>query len=106
MRFVDKTHLNTMQVCYLLGITPKTLNSWYKYINETPADQIPKDCPGLPPYKQKNKHTQKLWWGNDLHKLYAFQKWVPKGRGGLMGHINSKNWSKQYFKDTKGKYKN
>lgn len=104
MRLVDRTYLNTMQVCYLLGIHPRTLATWYKYILETPTSELPKDCPGLPPYKQKHSRAPKLWWGNDLHKLYAFQKWLPRGRNGIMGKVNNKYWSRKYFKDTKGKY--
>lgn len=95
--FIEKTKLTTMQVCYLLNISPTTLKNWYKYVNETPENEIPEDCPGLPPYIQANPKAKKYWNGGDLHKLYAFQKWIPKGRGGKMGKISSKYWSKKFY---------
>lgn len=95
---IDKSKLTTMQVCYLLNITPPTLKNWYKYVNETPQEELPEDCPGLPPYMQKSRGSQKYWNGSDLHKLYAFQQWIPKGRGGKMGKISSKYWSKKFYK--------
>lgn len=95
---IEKSKLTTMQVCYLLNITPATLRNWYRYVNEIPEDERPKDCPGLPPYIQANPRAQKYWNGGDLYKLYAFQQWVPKGRGGKMGKTNSRYWSKKFYK--------
>lgn len=96
-----KSKLKTMEVCYLLGIAPTTLANWYKYINETPQQEIPENCPGLPPYIQETPKGPKYWHAIDLHKLYAFQQWVPKGRGGKMGRINQRYWSKKFYNPPK-----
>lgn len=95
---IERTKLKTMQVCYLLNITPSTLRNWYKYVEEVGPDNLPEGCPGLPPYIQENPRAQKYWNGGDLHKLYAFQQWVPKGRGGKMAQISSKYWSQKFYK--------
>lgn len=93
--------LTTIEVCYLLRMSPVTLKNWYKFINETPPEEIPEDCPGLPPYIQKTPRSQKYWHGSDMHKLYAFQQWVPKGRGGKMGKTSRKYWSKKFYNPDK-----
>lgn len=96
--YLDRTKLTATQVCYLLGISTKTLQNWYKYINQTPKKDIPKDCPGLPPYMQASPKSVRYWYGRDVHRLYAFQQWIPRGRGGKMGHISQKYWSKKWHK--------
>lgn len=93
--------LSSTQVCYLLNITTKTLFNWYKYLNETPADQIPASCPGLPPYIQKKERGPKFWNATDLHKLYAFQQWIPSSRSGVMANISKRCWSKKYLNERK-----
>lgn len=90
--FAAGSSLSTMQVCYLLGIYPNTLMNWYKYINKTDPADLPKDCPGLPPYTQSHKGGKKFWSPSDLHQLYAFKQWVPKGRGGVMSEISKDYW--------------
>ncbi len=90
--YVDRTHLTQTQVCYLLKIDQRTLKRWYKYIETTPPEEIPKDCPGLPTPKIVGKNGQKLFYGADIHQLFEFQQWIPKGRKGVMGKISQKHW--------------
>ena len=99
---IDRTKLTATQVCYLLGITVVTLNNWYKYMQETPKEERPEDCPDLPQYIQATPGGQRYWNGTDVHKLYEFQKWLPKGRNGIMGKVSSRYWSKEY----RDRYKN
>lgn len=91
--------LTKLQVSYLLGITPITLDNWYRYIEKTPPEEIPADCPGLPPYKIHENGRTKLWHGIDLHQLYDFQQWIPRGRSGKMGRTNEIFWSKKHRKN-------
>lgn len=93
--FATDSKLSTMQVCYLLGIYPNTLMNWYKYVEKTDPADLPKNCPGLPPYTQSNKGAKKFWAASDLHQLYAFQQWIPKGRGGVMAAVSKDFWSKK-----------
>lgn len=97
--FKNRTHLTTMQVCYLLGISPTTLRNWYKYVNT--CQPLPEDCPGLPPYQQENERAPKYWNMVDMHQLYAFQHWIPKGRKGVMGEISQAYWSEKFYKKQK-----
>lgn len=95
---LKNSYLTKIEICYLLGINPITLINWYRYIENTPPEEIPKDCPGLPPYKLKEDGKTKVWHGYALHQLYDFQKWIPRGRAGVMGKINEIYWKKEYRK--------
>ena len=94
--FDKKQKLTATQVCYLLNISARTLDSWYKYINETPKSKIPASCPGLPAYEQAHARAPRFWSMEHMHQLYAFQKWLPRGNKGVMGHINMRYWGKRY----------
>lgn len=91
-------YLTRLEVCYMLGINPMTLDNWYRYWNNTPPEDIPKDCPGLPPIKLKEDGKTKLWHGYHLHQLYDFQQWIPRGRTGVMGRTNERYWKKEFRK--------
>jgi len=90
--FDKNTRLTQTQVCYLLGIEVRTIRRWYEYINTTPPEEIPETCPGLPTPTIAGKNGQKFFTQTDLHQLYDFQQWIPKGRGGVMGRISEQHW--------------
>lgn len=80
--------LSATKVCYHLDITARTLDLWYKWYEL--AKDKPKDTPILPPYVQKNKRGKRLWKSEDIKLLKEFKKWIPKGRGGIMGEFSQK----------------
>jgi hypothetical protein len=96
---LKSAYLTRIQVCYLLGINPHTLYNWYRYIEKTPPQDIPEDCPGLPKYILKEDGKTKLWRGMDLHQLFDFKQWVPKGRYGKMGRTNEIYWAPEHRKN-------
>lgn len=98
---IDRITVSPTQVCYLLGIDRKTLTRWYKYINSTPKEELPPDCPGLPKPIIINSKGHKRFLGTDMHKFYQFQKWIPRGRAGKMSKISRKEWNSPYYKENK-----
>lgn len=96
---LKSVYLTKIEVCYLLGISPRTLINWYRYIENTPAEELPKGCPGLPPYIIKEDGKTKLWHGIHLHNLMDFKEWIPRGRNGVMGVVSQTYWRKELRKD-------
>lgn len=86
--------LTANKVAQHLDIAVKTLDSWYKFYND-PEIEKPEDMPELPAYQQETERGTRYWKEEDLPKLEKFQAWIPKGRGGVMGAVNSKYWSKK-----------
>lgn len=83
--------LTATKISQHLDISVSTLNSWYAwYMNDD--YEKPKDVPILPKYEQSGQRTIRYWDEKDIPILKAFQEWVPKGRGGLMGSHNAKYW--------------
>lgn len=94
-KILDNDEITATQVCYLLNIHFRTLGMWYTYIQQTPPEKLPKDCPGLPPYRQDKPRGKRYWKVSDVHQLYRFQQWVPKGKAGVMGEVSRKYWSRK-----------
>lgn len=82
--------LSANKVSQYLDISTVTLANWYKFYNSD-IDK-PKDMPELPAYEQLHPRGPKYWKQEDLPKLKAFQDWIPKGRGGVMGLYNARYW--------------
>ncbi len=85
--------LTATKVSQKLGVSVTTLTNWYKwYTLSALTMKLPKDCPELPPYEQDHPRGIRYWNPEDLPKLVKFKKWIPKGRGGVMGEYNSRFW--------------
>lgn len=85
----DKISAN--KVAQYLDITVVTLNNWYYWYN-SPESKKPQDTPYLPPYSQLTPRGKRYWDKADLRALRKFQKWLPRGRGGVMGIASSRYW--------------
>ncbi len=83
--------MTATKVAHHLDISVSTLNSWYKWYMNDEFDK-PKDVPILPKYEQNGIRATRYWDSKDLPLLEAFQSWVPKGRGGMMGAYNARYW--------------
>lgn len=83
--------LSANKVCQLLDISAMTLRNWYGWYND-PSIQKPEDTPELPQFKREGVGGKRIWQSEDIPKLKEFQKWIPRGRGGVMGAYNSKSW--------------
>ena len=92
--------LSATQVAAKLGITVKTLTTWYKWYNDNMLkhfirNEQPIDCPILPPYTQTKLNSPRYWDESNMEQLIKFKNWVPKGRGGVMGNVNAKSWGER-----------
>ena len=87
----EDKRLTATQVCYHLNISVITLNNWYGWYFSTDIEK-PEDTPELPLYEQSGPRAPRYWRESDIPKLKAFQNWIPRGRGGVMGEYNSKYW--------------
>jgi hypothetical protein len=86
--------LTASNVANKLNISVKTLTTWYKWYYDNTIEK-PKDFPKLPEYIQDHVNGPRYWTESDVKKLEEFKSWIPRGRAGVMGKINSKYWSKR-----------
>ena len=93
--FNSTSLLTASNVANELGVSVKTLTTWYKWYND-PSIHKPDNCPELPCYIQDSPRGKRLWDEGCLYQLKLFRDWVPKGRNGLMGTVNKQYWSKTY----------
>ena len=94
--------LSATKVAQHLDISVPTLNSWYKwYLND--EFKKPKGVPTLPKYEQSGPRAVRYWDPKDLPLLEEFQRWIPKGRGGLMGSMNARYWGERGKRALKNK---
>jgi hypothetical protein len=88
--------LSASKVAQHLDISVTTLTNWYKWYDESiRTNTLPSTTPPLPAYLQKTERGPRQWYLQDLPMLESFQKWIPKGRGGLMGDVSSRYWGKR-----------
>ena len=86
--------LTATKVAQHLDISVPTLNNWYKWYNN-PQYEKPKDVPVLPKYEQNGVRATRYWDSKDLPLLEEFQRWVPRGRAGIMGDYNAQFWGER-----------
>ena len=86
--------LTATKVSQRLGVSVTTLSNWYKWYNDETIEK-PVGMPELPPYEQAHPRSPRYWNKEDIPKLVKFQKWIPKGRGGVMGAYNSRFWGER-----------
>lgn len=86
--------LSSTQVSQFLNTRVDTIFTWYKWYND-PEVEKPANTPPLPPYLQAHPRAPRYWKIEDLAALQDFKNWVPKGRAGLMGKYNAKNWGRR-----------
>ncbi len=83
--------LNSTQVSGILNVGVQMINNWYKWYNDDEFEK-PKGLPELPMYSQDKPHTRRYWNEEDIIKLIEFKKYLPRGRAGVMGDYNARNW--------------
>lgn len=90
--------LKITEVAVLVGVTPKTIENWYKYKDACPDDELTKLLPEIK-RRDDNKHTR-YWSREDVYKLIEFKANVKTGRNGTMGKVTRKyvRNSKHYYK--------
>lgn len=101
----QSTMLSAAQVCGILDITPQTLYIWYRWYNDDQFEK-PDGLPELPRYYQKMPRSKRFWRKDDIEKLKTFHSAVGKGRKGIMGEYNARNWQERGKRALANKQKN
>ncbi|MBQ4543382.1 MAG: hypothetical protein IJA19_04345 [Clostridia bacterium] len=92
MKLTKEGYLGASQVANALDISVITLSNWYRWWKTTDTSKLA-GVPPLPDFEQDGPRAPRYWKEEDLDKLREFQKWVPKGRNGLMGEVSKRFWS-------------
>lgn len=82
--------LTTSKVAIKLDVSVRTLLTWYKWYEQ--EGNTMEDVPVLPKYEQAYHRAPRFWEESDIEQLKVFKDWLPKGRNGVMGNVNAKNW--------------
>ena len=88
--------LRLEEVAILVGVSFKTINSWYAFKRMHPDNEYAKI---LPDYIQAGNRQKRFWKKSDIWKLIKFRQSIPKGRNGVLGDITQKYYRKQKEND-------
>ena len=80
----DDVLLKLEEVAILVGVSFKTINTWYYWARKNPDNEYAKM---LPEYIQAGKRQKRFWRKSDLWKFIQFKQSIPKGRNGIMGDV-------------------
>lgn len=94
--------LTATKVAQQLDISVTTLTNWYKWYNDPHIERSP-TVPPLPEYEQAGARAPRTWAPEDIQKIAEFQKWLPKGRAGVMGEYNARFWGERGKRALKNK---
>jgi len=90
--------LKSSEVANKVGISVVTLSNWYKWFYDLET-VTPKDCPGLPEFKQSGFKQPRYWRSSDIEQIKKFKNWIPHGRSGVMGRVSEKFWGTRKKKE-------
>jgi len=88
--------LKLEEVAILVGVSFKTINTWYAFKRANPENEYAKL---LPEYIQVGKRGTRYWKKEDIWKFFQFRQSIPQGRNGVMGCITQKYYKKENVKD-------
>lgn len=91
---IEPRKYNANKIAQFLDISVGTLNVWYKWYEDERFEK-PEGVPPLPPYEQAGPRRPRYWSEDVLLDLKRFKDWLPKGRGGVMGDLNARNWGER-----------
>ena len=94
--------LNAVEVAFLVGVSPKTLEIWYRFKRKYPDNEYSKL---LPEYQQEVSRGIRYWKESDIKKIIKFKNIKPKGRNGLFGSITNANYYRLKREAKNGKKK-
>lgn len=84
--------LKLEEVAVLVGVSFKTINTWYAFKRTNPENEYAKL---LPEYIQVGKRRTRYWKKEDIWKFFQFRQSIPQGRNGVMGCITQKYYKKE-----------
>lgn len=92
----NDTLLKLEEVAILVGVSFKTINTWYAFKRAHPDNEY---AQLLPDYIQAGNRQKRFWRKSDIWKLIKFRQSIPKGRNGVLGDITQKYYRKQKEND-------
>lgn len=92
-----KNLLRLEEVAILVGVSFKTINSWYAFKRTCPDNEYAKL---LPDYIQAGKRQTRYWNRDDIWKLVQFHHSIPQGRNGVMGDVTQKYYRREKMNGT------
>jgi hypothetical protein len=84
--------LKVEKVALLVGVSVKTINSWYWFKAQNPENEYAKM---LPEFERRTALGTRYWKSEDIQKLVEFKTKVPHGRNGILGDVTQKYARKQ-----------
>lgn len=79
--------LKVDKVALLVGVSVKTINSWYWFKEHNPDNEYSKL---LPEFTRQTGRGTRYWQSDDIPKLIEFRAKVPHGRNGILGDITQR----------------
>lgn len=95
--------LRLEEVAILVGVSFKTINTWYQFKRENPENEY---AQLLPEYIQVGQRGTRYWKKSDIYKLTQFKQSIPQGRNGVMGRVTQKYYKKKSEENADGKNEN
>lgn len=84
--------LRLEEVAILVGVSFKTINSWYAFKRMHPENEYAKM---LPDYIQVGQRQTRYWKREDIWKFIQYRHSIPQGRNGVMGDVTQKYCRKE-----------
>lgn len=84
--------LRLEEVAILVGVSFKTINSWYAFKRMHPENEYAKM---LPEYIQVGQRQTRYWKREDIWKFIQYRHSIPQGRNGVMGDVTQKYCRKE-----------
>jgi len=89
--------LRLEEVAILVGVSFKTINSWYAFKRMHPDNEYAKM---LPDYIQAGPRQTRYWKREDIWKFIQYHHSIPQGRNGVMGDVTQKYYRKGKINET------
>lgn len=87
--------LRIEEVALIVGVSTKTINTWYQFKREKPDNEL---AQLLPEPDRVGPHRTRYWRHGQIQSIIKFKEALPIGRRGVMGAVTQK-----YAKKQKGK---
>lgn len=79
--------LKVEQVALLVGVSVRTLNSWYWFKENNPTNEY---AQMLPPFERKTAKGTRYWKSEDIPNIIKFRAELPHGRNGILGDVTQR----------------
>lgn len=79
--------LRIEEVALIVGVSTKTINTWYQFKREDPDNELAKL---LPEPNRVGPHKTRYWKHSQMRDVLKFKESIPIGRLGVMGKVTQK----------------